>query len=129
MKRPEVTYLVSENCWILTDDWTYSGHGVNLFIASGFRFDLASIPRVFWRLVSPFELSIAAPLAHDYLYRFGGNAWNRWLTREETDNLFRSIMEDEGVPWWRRNAAYRAVRMFAGFAWKNPRVNMLGGDK
>ena len=42
--------------------------GDNLISAEGFRFDLASIPRVFWFLVSPFELSIAAPLLHDFLY-------------------------------------------------------------
>lgn len=37
-----------------------------------FRFDLASLPREAWPLIAPFELSIAAPLLRDYLYRSGG---------------------------------------------------------
>ena len=84
----------------------------------GYETDLASIPRMFWRIIAPFELSIAAPLVHDYLYGNGGVAENQVLSREETDKLFLAIMEAEEVPWWRRKLAYRAVRMFAGFAWK-----------
>ncbi len=45
-----------------------------------------------WRLVAPFELSIAAP-------------------------LFRDAMEKEGVWAWRRVAAYRDVRWFGSGAW------------
>jgi hypothetical protein len=41
-------------------------------IPAGFVFDLASVPRVLWWLIAPFELSIVAPLIHDWLYRVEG---------------------------------------------------------
>jgi hypothetical protein len=89
-----------------------------LVIPSGFVFDLASIPRVIWNVIAPFELSLAAPLVHDFLYRFGGLLPNgERYTRGEVDDMFLEIMTSEGVSPWRRIAAYRAVRMFGGRAW------------
>lgn len=121
MKRPEVTYLVNDEQWELTENFYVKR--MRGIIEKGFRFDLASIPRLFWRVTAPFELSIEAPLAHDYLYRFQGRYTDitgirRKLSRKDTDDLFLQIMTDEGVGWFRRNAAYRAVRMFAGGHWK-----------
>ena len=121
--RPKITYSVSDDTWEVTDDFCYVGHGVEVFIKAGFRTDLASIPRFLWRFIAPFELSISAPLVHDDIYRNGGIAYTshgtRWkFTREQADNLFLQIMTEEGVAWWKRNAAYRAVRLFAGGHWK-----------
>ena len=93
-------------------------------VPAGFRFDLSSVPRVFWSLIAPFELSIAAPLVHDFLYRHGGKppegsvAPPRAYTRAEADRTFRAMMEAEGVSAWRRTAAYLAVRAFGGRAWR-----------
>ena len=118
MQSPAVTYNTHLGLWILKEPFYMNKSGVIISIAEGYETDLASIPRVFWRVIAPFELSISAPLVHDYLYGNGGVAQNQVLTREETDKLFLKIMEAEGVPWWRRKIAYRAVRMFAGFAWR-----------
>ena len=125
--RPEITYDVRTDSWEVTDDFCYTGHGVEVFIQAGFKTDLASIPRFFWRFMAPHELSIAAPLVHDSLYRNGGIAATPrgtmfLFTREQTDNLFLQIMEEEGVSWWKRNSAYRAVRLFAWASWKNKPV-------
>ena len=39
------------------------------FIPEGFEFDGASVPRFFWRIVSPFQpWVIRAACGHDYLY-------------------------------------------------------------
>lgn len=118
MQSPAVTYNARIGTWILLEPFYMNKSGVIISIPSGYETDLASIPRMFWRVIAPFELSIAAPLVHDYLYGNGGVAQNQVLTREETDKLFLDIMEAEGVSWWRRKIAYRAVRMFAGFAWR-----------
>lgn len=123
MNKPEITYLVDSQQWELTDPFIFKAHGVSFVIDKGFRFDLASIPRILWRIIAPFELSISAPLVHDYLYRHGGRfttiaGRKRKISRRETDELFLKVMKDEGVSWWRRTAAYRAVRMFAGGSWK-----------
>lgn len=121
---PVVTYRVRACCWVLEVGYTYEDEdGEHLiWIPRGFVFDLASVPRLVWPLIAPFELSIAAPLVHDWLYRYagsmpaGGHAL-RAYTRRDADLLFRRIMERERVPGWRRVLAYAAVRAFGGFAW------------
>ena len=113
MEFPLVTYIGNDQ-WRLERDFQ---HG-DIKIPAGFEFDLASIPRPLWNVGAPFELSLTAPLIHDYLYRHGGWLRNgRWYTRKETDDLFNEIMKDEGVAAWRRVVAYRAVRLFGGSSW------------
>lgn len=84
-------------------------------IPAGFRFDLASIPRPLWPLVGPFELSIEAPLLHDYLYFHRGMGQ---YSRSEVDRLFLKVMKQEGIWAWRRWPAFVAVRLFGWLAWK-----------
>jgi hypothetical protein len=81
------------------------------------------VPRLFWPLVAPFELSIAAPLLHDFLYRHAGDppapavAPPRRYTRRDADRLFRELMAAEGVARWRRDAAWAAARLFGAPSW------------
>lgn len=123
LSAPVVTYLVHDKTWRLEAPYSYQHAANRIGVPNQFEFDLASIPRPFWWLVAPFELSIAAPLLHDYLYRYGGDPPDgsivppRTYTRKETDLLFREIMAEEGVSPWRRVAAYRAVRWFGSGAW------------
>ncbi len=124
LKSPVVTYIVDRQTWRLEEPYSYQ-HGENLIsIPAGFEFDLASIPRAIWWLAAPFELSIAAPLLHDYLYRYGGKPPKgvitppREYTRKEADLLFREVMKEEGVAAWRRVPAYHAVRWFAVGGWR-----------
>ena len=56
--------------WVLEAPYRYDDGATRLTVPAGFAFDLASIPRLFWPLAAPFELSIAAPLLHDFLYRY-----------------------------------------------------------
>lgn len=114
--QPEVDYLVTEKCWITRAPFSYG----DVNIPQGFRCDLSSVPRVLWGLVAPFELSIAAPLVHDFLYKRGGVLLSvgRVYTRKEVDQLFLKIMTEEGVSLWRRRAAYHAVRLFGGRAFQ-----------
>ena len=98
--------------------YLYRGRLCTIVIPEGFRFDLASIPRLLWAMIAPFELSIAAPLVHDFLYRYGGMlASGQLLNRSEADTIFAELMEREGVPGWRRVLAYRAVRTFGRGSW------------
>lgn len=112
--------------WVLEAAYGYDDGGTRLTVPAGFRFDLASVPRLFWPLVAPFELSIAAPLLHDFLYRHGGHPPPgaadppRTWTRAEADRLFADVMALEGVTAWRRHSAWVGVRLGAGFAWRTP---------
>jgi hypothetical protein len=121
---PIVSYRVGACRWRLERDYGCDHEGRRVTIPGGFEFDLASVPRQVWWLVAPFELSIAAPLIHDFLYRCGGApppgavVPEHRYTRREADRLFLRMMEREGVAAWRRRAAYGAVRAFGGLAWK-----------
>ncbi len=107
----------------------YSGNSVPLLctvtVKKGFEYDRASIPRIFWGIISKDDLSNVPPLFHDFFYRFGGHLPKSSVkpytnfVRDEADNLFRHLMERTGVSSWRAFLAYKAVSLASGFAWKS----------
>lgn len=119
-----VTYLVREGSWRLDADFRWEEGGTRLTVPAGYRFDLASVPRLLWWLIAPFELSLAAPLVHDFLYRTAGVPPprtvepHRTFTRAEADRIFCAIMARQGVAGWRLAAAYLAVRVAGVLAWR-----------
>lgn len=123
LAAPVVTYVGPGNRWRLEEAYSYLDGDHEITVPEGFEFDLASIPRAFWWLIAPFELSIAAPLLHDFLYHHGGDPPAgsiepvRTYSRAAADRLFRHVMEVEGVPGWRRTLAYAAVRAFGWLGW------------
>lgn len=118
MDRAAVGYIPLTNEWEVLDDFRFSGYGVDLLIPAGFHTDLASIPRILWRLIAPYELSIEAALVHDWLYRHGGRHLHGTVDRLAADGIFREIMIAQGVPAWRCAVAYRGVRLFGGWSWQ-----------
>jgi len=99
----------------------------SITVKAGFQFDRASIPRIFWILVSKDDLSNVAPLFHDLLYRYEGKLHRDWVkpyttfSRYEADNLFFHLMARSGVSSWRLHVAYQAVCHFSAFAWGRQR--------
>ena len=128
LPSPVITYILERRVWRLEQPYTYQDGGHHITAPDQFEFDLASVPRAIWWLIGPFDLSIAAPLIHDFLYRYRGHppadaiVPRRTYTRSEADLLFRAMMKEEGVWWWRRAAAYRAVRWFGASAWSKGKV-------
>ena len=123
LSPPIISYNVEHKCWYLEEEYPYQD-GENLIkVPKGFDFDLASIPRFLWWLIAPFELSISAPLLHDFVYVHRGDMPEasivpvRIYNRKQADKLFKRIMKQEGVSKWRMNAAYLAVRWFGKKAW------------
>jgi hypothetical protein len=118
-----ITYDVGRRTWLLLSDYSYNYEGHTLTAKAGYAFDLSSVPRPVWWLIAPNELSIVAPLFHDLIYEYKGIlpaecvSPYRTYTRHEADDLFLHLMEVEGVAWWRRNAAYSAVRAAGGIYW------------
>lgn len=84
-----------------------------LTVPAGFETDLDSVPRLpfaHWLLKGR---TVEAAIVHDYAYErgeFNGKA----ITRAQADELFRRLMAEEGVWWWRRALIYRGVR-FGGW--------------
>jgi hypothetical protein len=120
--KPLVWYDTEKCQWVLGKRWIYRARTYTIIIPEGFRFDLASIPRPLWWLISPNELSVAAALLHDFIYQHRGDLGEACVplhcfSRKDADLLLLEIMRKEHVWWWRRALAYPAVRLFGWLPW------------
>lgn len=128
-------YDLTDDIWVLWETyhyaWEESLRRYRLTLKKGYVSDLASVPRLFWSVIHPAALG-SAPWPHDAGYIFRGrfplgwlHEWKRgaWVecrrvfTRSQVDALFLRIMEDEGIGWWRRHAAWTAVRAGGWIPW------------
>ena len=145
--RAKVSYNPQNNIWTLEEEYCYfdKTKQSKMVLHKGFEFDLSSIPRVFWRMVAIHELSIEAPLIHDFMYMSKGGERNHYFekkgtffckkkifkeilasieslgkpySRKEADDLFLKMMEEAGVSDWRKWFGYIGVRLFGGLHWK-----------
>lgn len=124
--EPKVVYDDDGADWTLLEEYVVTSRGYTLVVPKGRVTDFASIPRVFWNLEAPFQLSCGAPTVHDELYRHGGLITIRTATGEQVkrftkadaDAFFLDLMTQFGVPRWRRYSAYYAVRWFGASSWQ-----------
>lgn len=98
--------------WRLAKPLVYQGARDTLEIPSGFTTDFASVPRPFWAVFPPYGYHTKAAVVHDWLYR------TRILPRRDADGIFRRIMRELRVSWWRRWTMWAAVRAFGWAAWR-----------
>ena len=96
---------------MVTKPFVYEEHGI-ITVPPFFRTDFASIPRGLRWLVTGHNKTRKPAVIHDYLYHFGIGK------RKEADQIFRTALEEEGVPRWKRNLCYWAVRAFGGLSWQ-----------
>jgi hypothetical protein len=82
-------------------------------VPTGFRTDLASIPRPFWNILPPFGKYTGAAVLHDWLYR------THLVPRPDADQILLEAMELCRVPRWQCVVMYGAVRLFGWLAWHN----------
>lgn len=125
--QPDVRWLGPRSYVVCSEFRYYDAlNGWEIRVPAGFRCDLASIPRVLWTLIDPSDLGELPALLHDWLYYNGGAVcWSRGkpscffaYTRAEADDLFLRAMTEAGVSAWKRRAAFGAVRLFGGRAWR-----------
>ena len=127
---------LSYDCGELTknDRMALEGVGVNLTtndvgmedseltVRTGFVTDLASVPRLLWRVLAPWDVARAA-IIHDLLYktirqyRWKNDNEDKELVKtakKASDKVFLCAMNDAEppVPSWKRYAAYYAVAAF-----------------
>lgn len=81
----------------------------------GFQTDFNSVPIGFWNIFPPWQYP-AAGVVHDWLYH---NPQGR--SRGDCDRVHRRLLEILGCPWWKRKAAYLALRVGGSPAWRKHR--------
>lgn len=123
--QPVLRELGASGRWLLCQPWECAVPGVGLLsLPAGVVTDLESTPKALHWLVDQGSLGAGAALVHDALYRHGGVLPVEWLTpyrtvtREEADEALYSLALLSGAPRWRCWVAWRAVRWFAGPAWR-----------
>jgi len=130
--KPNTLYFPDSGRWVLQD--AYYDTRARVFIKEGFTYDGASVPRLVWAILDPLDLSEAAPLVHDYLYRHAGEEVPvcsltddgrnvridgfKEFSKRLADKIFNDIMKGWKVKPWKRHAAFFSVSRFAGFAWR-----------
>ena len=92
-----------------------------IVVDEGFVTDLASVPRMCWAFIAPWDVARAA-IVHDLLYKRirqyrGSGGKDKKVIKEAkkaSDNVFHMAMKDAepSVARWKIAAAYYSVRMF-----------------
>ena len=104
----------SSRVFRLTSQFRYLSSRGCVYVPPMGETDGASIPRCFWNLLSPFGDYFYSSVIHDFLY----SKINTEFHRDEADLIFKEAMFNVGVPWYRRETIYRAVRLFGASSFK-----------
>ena len=95
-------------------------------VPKGYVTDLASVPRICWSFIAPFDVARAA-VVHDIMYEKINGAFKKGIIeskkerekyRRIADHMFLEGMESAEPPVskWKIKSAYYAVRMFGRWA-------------
>jgi hypothetical protein len=107
----------------LTEDFTFiTKDGETIEVPKGFITDFNSVPRGLWNVFPPWEYPEAG-VVHDWLYRHPAGK-----SRGEVDSLHRQILDLLGAPWWKRQAAWSALRVGGRFSWSRYREQEAPSD-
>lgn len=94
-------------CLRLLEPLRFECGGEEHEVPAGFVSDGMSVPRFFWRLLSPpvDGRTLRASVVHDYLYSTG------IVSRAEADRLYRAMLIGDGYPAWKARAVWIGVRI------------------
>jgi hypothetical protein len=84
-------------------------------IPANFVCDGASVPRIFWFILSPFREGIYAAIVHDHMLRR-----ETTVTRKQADTIFYRNLRQTGIGLIRSWLAYLAVRLWSTIYTKLP---------
>lgn len=113
--RIEYAGTKDEEDWILLEPFVYESDVAQqiIVVPAGFHTDLASVPRLplaYWLTGGKAKL---ASIPHDYLCVTG------LVSREMADEVFLEAAELAGVPKWRRDVMWGAVRAYGVLSGKD----------
>ena len=123
-------WLFTVRRWLLTEDWHFTlKSGREIKVPSGFIFDGASVPKIFWFLLSPTGILLIPGILHDYAYKFGyliveigdGETRRIWRDRDYWDRFFREVAITVNGFRFINWVAYFALKYFGWVAWNKHR--------
>ncbi|HWT40132.1 MAG TPA: DUF1353 domain-containing protein [Dongiaceae bacterium] len=123
----EISYGITESkvlgydVWRIMNTFRFYPHiedkSTYVEIPEGFLSDGATVPRPFWWLLPAWGSYGQAAITHDYLCETGrmviSGVPTTLQTRAEADKIFKEAMLALGVPTWKKNVMYLAVRTFS----------------
>ena len=121
--------------WEVVEDYFFWFKGHHFFIPKGFVFDGASIPRVFWSVLSPTGLLLIPGLFHDYGYRWnylwemlpdGPAKYMPGAGKGFWDKLFLQIGEQVNGVHFANGVAWLALKVGGWGAWYSKRKAPVG---
>lgn len=111
--------LIGRNTWSNIEPFeyhvgTYPSEEI-ITVPIGFITDFASIPRIFWPLISPIDSHAKASVVHDYCYYKG------LYSKKKSDLIFKEGLEVLKINPVKKWTMYYFVVIFGWFAWWNHR--------
>lgn len=82
-----------------------------IVVPEGFVTDFASVPKVFWPIISPVGKHGKAAVIHDFCYA------TACYSRLRSDSIFEEGMRVLNVEAWKRETLYNGVVLFGWWAW------------
>jgi len=117
--------------------------GFQVFIIpAGFIFDGASIPRLFWSILSPTGYLFLAGLIHDFIYKHkflwvytlygdgdAGSIYKEVYSRDKADKKFEDLAKILcQQSWFRTWISLKGLKLFGSYTWNKFRKKNLKCD-
>ena len=104
--------LIGKNFWKNLERFEYHvghlGSEEIISVPEDFETDFASVPRIFWAVISPVDKHAKAAVIHDYCY---------YYARKRCDEIFKEALEVLEVSPWKVWCMYQSVRVGGYYAW------------
>lgn len=121
------SYFGQARAWSVVYDYHCEVYGERIMIPQGFRTDFASVPRVFWPIMSPTGVLLIPGLLHDFYYRhhflIAPDRTHRFalMGRAWGDEMLRQVcVEVNGMPV-SAGISWAGLRVGGWLAWHNAR--------
>lgn len=124
-----VVFIFEVRKWGVVENWHFKFDGNEIVIPKDFRFDGASIPRIFWAILNPIGLLLVPGLIHDYAYKYdqlwkidengGVVELDKGAGKEHWDKLFKEIGKDVNGFFVINVFAWLAVALGGKGAWNS----------
>ena len=82
-----------------------------IIVPANFITDFASVPRIFWPIISPIDKHANAAVIHDWMYQ------TYYAPKKRCEVIFLEAMGALNVPEWKKFCIYNSVYYFGWPTW------------